>query len=182
MHNVVQYEQKRDAAVETSAAQVLLSLERTVDHLRREIHLLLRNFGLTSTQFNALRILQNAGAEGLTCSALGSRLISADPDITRLLDRLAKQGLVRRHRDSRDRRVVLTEITEAGETLLATIGPQLDARVREMFSHMSPERTRLLSELLAEARQDLQHSRQDLQQSNVQKLPEGMPIPTARAG
>ena len=157
----------------------LLELERTTDQLRREIHLLLRSFGLTSTQFNALRILHSGEPGGLTCSGLGNRLISTDPDITRLLDRLARQGLVRRHRDARDRRVVLTEITDAGVVLLQSIAPQLDARVRALFAHMPQQRLEQLMELLEEARQTPERSSD---QGNVQELPESRGLPTTRAG
>jgi DNA-binding MarR family transcriptional regulator len=177
---VLKCEQQTSATSTISSAElVLLGLERTTDQLRREIHLLLRTFGLTSTQFNALRILQSGEPGGLTCSGLGNRLVSTDPDITRLLDRLAKQGLVRRRRDLHDRRVVLTEITEAGVGLLDTIAPQLDARVRALFAHMPQHRLEELIELLEEARRFPEHSQE---QGKVQELPEGRPMPSTRAG
>src|ERR1700724_3836340 len=83
MGSVLRCEQRAALPNEGLPELALLELERTTDQLRREIHLLLRTFGLTSTQFNALRILQSGEPGGLTCSGLGNRLISADPDITR---------------------------------------------------------------------------------------------------
>ena len=178
MGSVLRCEQRAALPNEGLPELALLELERTTDQLRREIHLLLRTFGLTSTQFNALRILQGGEPGGLTCSGLGNRLISADPDITRLLDRLAKQGLVRRRRDARDRRVVLTEITDAGVALLQSIAPHLDSRVRALFAHMPQERLEQLIELLEETR--LPDRTAD--QGNVQELPESRGLPTSRAG
>lgn len=139
----------------SSAADALATLERITDHLRRELHVLLRAHSMTTTQYNVLRILRCAELEGrhggLTCSELGSRLAGADPDITRLLDRLAKHGLVIRRRDPQDRRAVLTEITEEGTRMLDSVAPLLDARIGTMFAHISPERLQLLIELLNEA-------------------------------
>ena len=96
------------------AEAVLTRLERATEYFRREIHLVLRARGMTSAQYQVLRTLYSAEPGGITCSELGSRLTGTDPDITRLLDRLAKQRLVLRRRDQRDRRAVLTEITDEG--------------------------------------------------------------------
>jgi DNA-binding MarR family transcriptional regulator len=134
-----------------TAADALATLERITDHLRRELHLLLRAHGMTTTQYNVLRILRSVAPGGLTCSELGTRLAGADPDITRLLDRLAKHGLVRRHRNALDRRAVLTEITDEGMRMLDSVAPLLDARIGSLFDHMAPDRLQLLIELLKEA-------------------------------
>jgi MarR family 2-MHQ and catechol resistance regulon transcriptional repressor len=144
----------------------LARLERVTERLRREIHLVLRARGMTLTQYNVLRTLYNAGSNGLTCSELGSRLAGTDPDITRLLDRLAKQRLVRR-----DRRAVLTEITDEGRQLVESVIPSLDCRVRGLFEHMAPARLQLMIDLLDEAiKPQKQHDRAS------------QPLPTARAG
>jgi DNA-binding MarR family transcriptional regulator len=179
MRSVLKGEQRAAFSNDSLPEMALLALERTTDQLRREVHLLLRTFGLTSTQFNALRVLQSGEPGGLTCSGLGNRLISTDPDITRLLDRLAKQGLVRRRRDVRDRRVVLTEITDAGTALLQSIAPKLDARVRTLFAHMPQQRLEQLIELLGEVRRTTE---QPPEHSNVEELPETRGLPTTRAG
>lgn len=153
------------------AEAALASLERTANHLRREIHLMLRASGVTWTQYNVLRILRDDAAGGLTCSELGSRLAAADPDITRLLDRLAKQRLVRRRRDQRDRRAVVTEITAEGQQLLESIGLSVEARICGLFDHMAPARLQLLVELLDEARRS---------KRSTELAPQ--PFPAARAG
>jgi DNA-binding MarR family transcriptional regulator len=145
-HNVEEVELSNNAA-ETALAR----LERVTERLRREIHLVLRARGMTLTQYNVLRTLYSEGSNGLTCSELGSRLAGTDPDITRLLERLAKQRLVRRRRDVRDRRAVLTEITGEGRELVESVIPSLDCRIRGLFEHMAPARLRLLIDLLDEA-------------------------------
>lgn len=155
-----------------SPAEVALaSLERTTNHLRREIHLMLRGYGVTWTQYHVLRVLRDEASGGLTCSELGGRLAAADPDITRLLDRLTKQRLVRRRRDARDRRAVVTEITQDGQQLLESIALSLDAHIRGLFGHMAPARLQLLVELLDEARRS---------QKPHELAPQ--PIPSTRAG
>ena len=155
-----------------TAADALATLERITDHLRRELHLLLRAHGMTTTQYSVLRILRCVAPEGLTCSELGSRLAGADPDITRLLDRLAKHGLVNRHRDAQDRRAVLTEITDEGMRMLDSVAPLLDARIGTLFAHMEPERLQLLIELLKEATPAPKRNGERASQ----------PVPAAKAG
>jgi DNA-binding MarR family transcriptional regulator len=147
---------------ESPAEAAFVRLEWFTDHLRREIHLVLRPYGLTWTQYNVLRILRSDPSDGITCSELGSRLAGADPDITRLLDRLARQRLVHRRRDVRDRRAVLTEITDEGRQLLESIGPTLDDKIQDLFGHMAPPRLQLLIELLDEAMRFQRLERVDL--------------------
>lgn len=153
------------------AAEAIAHLERTANYLRRELHLMLRKYGVTWTQYNVLRVLREEPSGGLTCSELGNRLAAADPDITRLLDRLAKQRLVRRHRDVRDRRAVVTEITPEGRRLLESLSASLDAQIRGLFQHMAPARLQLLMELLDEVQRSQKASERSAQ-----------PLPAARAG
>jgi DNA-binding MarR family transcriptional regulator len=153
------------------AAEVIARMELTANYFRRELHLMLRTYGVTWTQYNVLRVLRDEPSGGLTCSELGNRLAAADPDITRLLDRLAKQRLVRRHRDVRDRRAVLTEITPEGRRLLESLSDSLDAQIRGLFEHMAPARLQLLVELLDEAQRSQKAGRRAAQ-----------PLPAARAG
>ena len=108
--------------------EALLNLLRTSDSLQRAFHCKTRNWGLTSTQYNVLRILRGAGTEGLLCREIGCRMISRDPDITRLLDRMESRGLISRTRGEEDRRVVKTRITPEGLCVLE----ELDAPVQEL--------------------------------------------------
>ena len=76
-------------------------------------------------QYNVLRILRGAGAGGVTCSQIGERLLTRDPDITRLLDRMEARALIERERSSEDRRVVITRISKTGLKLVDSIDQPL---------------------------------------------------------
>jgi DNA-binding MarR family transcriptional regulator len=128
-----------------------LELLRTADMLSRNLSGLLKTEDLSSTQYNVLRILRGA-PEGLPCGEIGNRMITRDPDITRLLDRLEKRGLISRHRETKDRRMVMARITPDGIKLLS----RMDAPVREghraQLGHLGRERLKALTGLLQVAR------------------------------
>jgi DNA-binding MarR family transcriptional regulator len=130
---------------------VFLSLLRTGDVLMRGGIGVLKAEQLSPAQYNVLRILRGA-PEGLSCGEIGNRLITHDPDVTRLLDRMERRGLISRARESRDRRMVTTRITSEGRKIV----DRLDGPVRKMHNkqlgHLGKERLRLLEELLAAAR------------------------------
>jgi DNA-binding MarR family transcriptional regulator len=143
----------RRSTLETPlAALVFVALQKTADALALEAEQLLKPHGLTGAQYNVLRILRGAEPRGLACSSIGERMISHDPDMTRLLDRMEKRGLITRARQADDRRVVKTCITRAGLTLLKS----LDQPVRELhqrqFGHLPAARLNALAELLEEVR------------------------------
>lgn len=125
-----------------------LSLSRTADALAASVEAKLKEFGLTGTQYNALRILRGAGAEGLPCSEIGERMITRDPDVTRLLNRLEKRRLVKRVRTKTDRRVIHGKITAAGLKLLHEMDEPIERHNREMLKHVGREKLGQLIELL----------------------------------
>lgn len=132
--------------------EVTLGLARTADALARASEEVLKGSGLSRTQYNVLRILRGAGAAGLSCSEVASRMITRDPDLTRLLDRLEAREFVTRARDGSDRRVVTTRITQAGLTLLADLDAPVVAVHRKKLGHLGEEKLRALAQLLDEAR------------------------------
>ncbi len=139
----------------SSEEALYLDLLRTVERLGRPVTGLLKAEDLSPNQYNVLRILRGA-EDGLTCGEIGERMITRDPDITRLVDRLQKRKLVGRKRDTKDRRVVLTRILPAGLELLARLdGPVLDGHWR-LLGHLSADRQRLLRQLLEECRAELE--------------------------
>ena len=105
---------------------------------------------LSTSQYNVLRILRGSKPGGLTCGEIGERTIARDPDVTRLVDRLARRGLVKRTRSETDRRVVEVEITQKGRDLLRELDPHVRRMPRAMLGHMSKARLQQLSQLLAE--------------------------------
>ncbi|MGP8252542.1 MAG: MarR family transcriptional regulator [Terracidiphilus sp.] len=132
--------------------ETLLNIMRTADVLQREFHLRTRGWGITSTQYNVLRILRGAQPHGLPCAAIGDRMITAEPDITRLLNRLRKLKLIRQRRDRHDRRVVITHISEAGLELLRQMDPVIERAPQELLGHLSPSEIAELIRLLELAR------------------------------
>jgi len=141
-------ERRRTSTPEESA---FLDLLRTTDMLSRGLVPVLKAEDLSATQYNVLRILRGA-PEGLPCGEIASRMITRDPDITRLLDRLEKRGLISRCRETKDRRTVMTQITPTGLKMLARLDRPVQAGHRRQLGHLGRERLRTLIELLRVAR------------------------------
>jgi DNA-binding MarR family transcriptional regulator len=144
---------KQKRPFESLEAEAILNLQRTTDQILRRSQQAFKAHGLTGPQYNALRILRGAQPHGLACSEIGRRMISHDPDITRLLRRLEGMKLTAHTRDVRDRRVVFTRITTAGLQKLAEMDPLVNKETRKALGHMSADRLALLVDLLEEARQ-----------------------------
>jgi DNA-binding MarR family transcriptional regulator len=148
----IQDEIRQSRPISTPEEEAFLNVQRTANVLLQDVVELLKGHNLTPTQYNVLRILRGAGEGGLTAGDVGERMITRDPDVTRLLDRLETRGLAERSRCTEDRRVVWTRITPAG---LAAIAP-LDEPVTEIhlrqLGHLGRERLATLIELLEAAR------------------------------
>ena len=130
--------------------RAFIALQKAADKLAQQAEQLVKANGLTGAQYNVLRILRGAEPDGLACSTISERMISHDPDMTRLLDRMEKRDLITRQRQTDDRRVVKTRITGGGLELLK----QLDHPIRELhkkqFAHMGNARVKELADLLEE--------------------------------
>lgn len=132
--------------------EVVLSMMRTAELLAAPMTELLRATKLSFSQYNVLRILRGAGAEGLPCGEISERMVRRDPDLTRLLDRLEAAGLVARARGTADRRVVIARITDAGLGLLDSLAGKIETAVENTLSHMPRKRLEALRDLLEQAR------------------------------
>jgi DNA-binding MarR family transcriptional regulator len=132
--------------------EVVLSVMRTADHVAAPMNEVLRAVELSGSQYNILRILRGSSPDGLPCGEISERMVRRDPDLTRLLDRLDSRGLVTRQRDTRDRRVVLASITDAGLALLAKLDAPIEESIRRTLAHVSQQRLRTVVELLEEIR------------------------------
>ena len=130
--------------------RLFVALLKASDSLASQADQLIKANGLTSAQYNVLRILRGAGPEGLPCNTIAERMISRDPDMTRLLDRMEKRDVITRERQKEDRRVVKARITDEGLKLLK----KMDAPIRELhksqFAHMTSARLKTLMDLLTE--------------------------------
>ena len=146
---------KKRKPFECREEEAFLNIVRAADVLSADFAELFKQQRISSTQYNVLRILRgeasNSG-EGLSCGEIAERMITRDPDITRLLDRLEKSGLVSRCREEKDRRVVRVRITPAGEKLLAELDPLIRDAHRKQLGHLGEEKLKQLIALLEEAR------------------------------
>ncbi len=133
--------------------EAFLNLLRTADALTQREEGMLDGYGLSHSQYNVLRILRGAGADGLPCGEIANRMITRDPDITRLLDRLERRGLAQRSRESKDRRVVTARITQTGLDLLGSMDEPMVDTLKHLLEHLGPKDLRTLIELLERARE-----------------------------
>ena len=132
--------------------EVVLSMLRTADHLAVPMNDVLREAGLSLSQYNILRILRGAGEDGLPCGEITERMVRRDPDLTRLLDRMEARGLVARSRGTTDRRVVRATIANEGRRLLDSLDEPIRKATRQRLAHMSAAKLNELCELLEETR------------------------------
>ena len=135
--------------------ELFLSLARTVDVLGRKISDFLKEQGLSPVQYNVLRILRGAGPTGLPCGEISTRMVTRDPDITRMLDRLEQRKLVTRARHADDRRVVSTRITAEGEALLQSVDQPMVEMHKNQFSFLSSSEMKELLNQLTRIREQL---------------------------
>ena len=118
---------------ETPEREIYLLIQHVAGAFAQELSVVLKPAGITPGQYHVLKVLRDAGHGGLACSAVGERSVSGDPDVTRLLDRLEKQGWVSRERLPTDRRVVMARITNDGLRLLEGLEqPVTDVHARQL--------------------------------------------------
>lgn len=149
----LQAELKQSKPFRTLEEEAAVSLERTASLFEWRMAEMLKPHCISPTQYNALRILRGAGKPGRTCSEIGERMINRDPDVTRLLDRLERRGLVERSRDKKDRRVITARITPAGLDLLGSLDRPVEAFLKKTLGHMRGPELETLVKLLAVARE-----------------------------
>jgi DNA-binding MarR family transcriptional regulator len=111
--------------------------------------------GISLSQFNVLRILRGARPEKLKVSEISDRMITRDPDITRLVDRLVKQGLAERERDTADRRVVFVTISKAGLDLLGRLDDAVTVQSSAVLAGLNTTQLRELDTLLDQLREGM---------------------------
>jgi DNA-binding MarR family transcriptional regulator len=132
--------------------RIFVALLQTADAVGQEAEQLLKSQGLTGAQYNVLRILRGAEPEGLPCRGIGDRMISHDPDMTRLLDRMEKRRLITRMRQTDDRRIIKTRITRQGLDILKALDQPVRQLHKRQFRHMAAARLRALAGILEEVR------------------------------
>lgn len=129
-----------------------LSIVRTSSRLLDAFEQVLKPYGITTTQYNVLRILRGAEPDGLCRNEIRDRMLTRMPDVTRLLDRMVEAGFVSRVRSEVDRRMVRTRITTQGERLLEELQPKVVIEQQRPFDRLTAEELRVLIDLLARIR------------------------------
>jgi len=136
---------------EILARDAFLSLTRLHDRLSGQFAVLFREAGVTQAQYNVLRILIGAGSQGAACQEIGSQLVQRVPDVTRLVDRMVRAGLVTRERTEEDRRVVRIRVSPKGKRICAGLEqPVLDLH-RKQLDHLSRAQLAILQQSLQAA-------------------------------
>lgn len=132
--------------------EAFLNIQRTAELQLGQLTQLLRPFGLSPAQYNVLRILRGAGPQGLPCGEIANRMISRDPDITRLIDRMEQRSWVARTRSQQDRRVVTVAALPSALEILSALDEQVATLHRSQFSSFDSSRVVTLITLLEELR------------------------------
>lgn len=133
--------------------RVFLNLLRASAALLRGVEETLKPVGVSHNQYNVLRILRGAGPAGLACCEVAERMLTRDPDITRLLDRLEARGLVTRSREGGDRRVITSRISPEGQRILKKLDRPIAELHRRQLRRLGAARLRSLAQLLEDVRQ-----------------------------
>lgn len=134
--------------------ETMLNIIVTSSWIMHELGATMAPYGVTPAQYNVLRILRGSAPQTLSCSELGERLLDRTPDVTRLLNRLQRGGLIRRERAEHDRRIVEVGITEEGQALVEQMEEEMEAAEGRLMSHLSPEEKSQLTQLLERLRTD----------------------------
>jgi DNA-binding MarR family transcriptional regulator len=141
----------RASAVPCPEESLFVELARTTDLLSRGPARILKEERLSPAQYNVLRILRGA-PEGLLCGQIAERMITRDPDLTRLLDRMEKRRLLSRQREEPDRRRVVVRISPEGLAMLARLDEPIRQVHRDQLGHVAPSRLQALLRLLQACR------------------------------
>src|SRR5712691_9019097 len=143
----LQHELKKKRPFDAPQEEALLSIVRTSDRLQIRFARLLRERGLTPSQYNVLRILRGEG-KPLPILEIASRTIAVVPGITGLIDRLERAGFVNRVRCEEDRRVIYVALADHGTNALAELDEPLLALHRKLLGHLSLTELKELVRLL----------------------------------
>ena len=150
----LQHELKKKRPFDSPEEEAALSVVRTSDQLQHRSARLLREYGLTSSQYNVLRILRGEG-KPLPILEIASRTVTVVPGITGLIDRLEQAGFVNRLRCEKDRRVIYVALTDQGLATLAALDEPLLALHRKLLGHLTQAELKEVIRLLEKMREKL---------------------------
>ncbi len=158
MAQSLQQQLKKKRPFDLPEEEVGLNIQRSYSVLMGPAFQLLKTHQLSPPLYNILRILRGVGGDGLPCSQIGDRMVTREPDVTRLIDRLEQSSLVQRIRSTEDRRVVMVSITKEGGKLLAKLDEPVRELHRHTLGHLTQKEMNDLNRLLVKARQTVEGS------------------------
>jgi MarR family transcriptional regulator, organic hydroperoxide resistance regulator len=152
----LQEEFGRGAPFRSPQQALVLSLIRTSDEIGRVLDGVVAAHGISLKTFNVLRILRGAGPEGLPTLTVAERMVERSPGVTRLLDRLDREGFIERRRDTEDRRRVVARITEHGRQILDVVDPLFAEAEDGLFESLTHDEVLEMLSRLARVRRTLE--------------------------
>ena len=157
MAGKLQQELQQTKAIPSLEEEAILNIVRTADVLLQSITSFLKPHNLSATQYNVLRILRGAGEKGVSCKDVAARLVTRDPDITRLMDRLEERDLILRDRSREDRRIVTHRLTATGTSLVNELDRPIVEANKHMLMGIKPARLQELVDVLEQVRINLEN-------------------------
>jgi len=148
----LRHELRKKRPFDSPEEEANLNISRTSDQLQNRFGKLFREFGITPSQYNVLRILRGE-ARPLQCAEITDRMVQVVPAMTGLLDRLEKQELITRERSTADRRVIYVEPTPKALELLKQLDDPVLRLNEKLLGHLTRTELKELSRLLEKARQ-----------------------------
>ena len=145
----------KQSRFESTEQEAVLNILVCSNHIKSRIEAVCLKYGITQSQFNVLRILNGKYPEGYPRGDVISRMVEPAPDVTRLIDRLIKQGLVERFTSEQDRRLSLARITKKGRNELKRIKPKIDPLIKIVSDKLNKTERKQLSVLLEKIYSDL---------------------------
>lgn len=136
MPNSLQKQIKKKEPFDSLHQEAMLNVLRTGDLLENRLARLLREFNLTPSQYNAMRIMRGQG-EPMPCLEVAQRMIQVAPAITRVVDQLVGRKLVHKQQSTADGRVFLIELTAAGKRLLKKLDDPIQDLHLSLLGHLS---------------------------------------------
>lgn len=148
-------ELKKRGPFDSVEQEATLAIMRTSDLLENRLARLMREYGLTLTQYNVLRILRGEG-KAMPCLEIANRMIQVAPAITRVIDQLLASELITKTQSANDRRIFEIEMTAAAVRLLKKIDKPILELHADLLGSVSKSDLKILIRILEVARTGIQ--------------------------
>lgn len=130
------------------ANRTIIEIKKTADILVEIHNVFFRQYNISTTKFNLLIILYSAEEEGVSLSDIGEQMLVTRANITGLVDRLERQGFVKRIPQEEDRRRIRAQITEEGREFTNKIIEEYKVWSKEIMNIVEDEEKENLVQLL----------------------------------